>query len=196
MKGKILIICIALLVAVYGCSSEQSSAEKMSGYGIDNQKKVRKVIEQEQRMAILKENEPIMDNVILDDSDVLGKRDFEELIDSLKEPNSIVRIEAAVTLGKVIDESAVEPLIAALSDGNLEVRREAARALKVYKDSRTVEPLIAALKDEAFEVQLAAANTLGAIGGLSLEYLRAALKDESLHVRKGAVRALSKMNDQ
>ena len=131
MKGKKLIICIALLAAVYGCSSEQSSTEKISGYGIDNQKTVRKVIEQEKRIAVLKENEPIMENVILEDSETLESRDVDELIDSLKEPNPIVRIEAAVTLGKVIDESAVEPLIEALSDENWEVRREAARALKV-----------------------------------------------------------------
>jgi HEAT repeat protein len=67
---------------------------------------------------------------------------------------------AAVSLGKIGDESAVEPLITYINSDNIEARRSAAWALVRIRSEASVEPLVEALTDEDGEVRMLAALAL------------------------------------
>jgi len=63
----------------------------------------------------------------------IGKRATKTLIKALKDENEDVRMNSAIALGGLADESAVEPLIDALKDEVMLVRYYAAEALKYLR---------------------------------------------------------------
>ena len=65
--------------------------------------------------------------VMLEEEKVKDEIDIQ--IDLLKDPDWVVRREAAITLGEMGDERCVEPLCKALYDGDWQVREVAVDAL-------------------------------------------------------------------
>ncbi len=112
-----------------------------------------------------------------------------ELIDSLKDKNWGVRINAAKALGDV-GKPAVEQLINSLDDENWLVRWLAAEILGEIGDTRAVEPLVNSLKDENNGVQSNSMIALVRIGEPSLDILISSLENEDWHVRWHAAEAL------
>lgn len=89
------------------------------------------------------------------------KNDVKGLIEALGYEKDVqVRREAAYTLGKIGNTSAVEHLIKALSDPDNYVRRQAADALGNIEDARAIEPLTKALNDSNRYVCQGAADAL------------------------------------
>jgi len=130
-----------------------------------------------------------------------SERKMNKLIAALKDWDSEVRRNAAISLGQIGDTRAVEPLIAALKDGDWGVRRNAATSLGQIGDTRAVEPLIAALKDRNLYVRLHAATSLGQIGDTKAlpalnEMLRSPRKggEKYKDVRKAASQAIRQID--
>ena len=133
------------------------------------------------------------------------KKDIKGLIRALKNEDYIVRKEAARSLTRVGDESAVESLIEALNYESWEdsysvlisIRESAADALGNIGDRRAVNPLINSLfGDSDEEVRWKAAAALGKIGDPSaVEPLIKALDDKSWGVRKNSSNALGNIGD-
>lgn len=88
----------------------------------------------------------------------------EELIDAIRDSDSITRASAAKELGEIGDARAVVPLIGLLQDAILKVRIEVIKALGDMADNRAVEPLIEILEHDYAELQTEAAVALGKIG--------------------------------
>jgi HEAT repeat protein len=65
----------------------------------------------------------LTEEVVLEEEKV--KDEIEIQIDLLKDPDWVVRREAAITLGEMGDERCVEPLCTALRDGDWQVREVA-----------------------------------------------------------------------
>ena len=124
----------------------------------------------------------------------IGIPAVEPLIHALNYYDDNARLQAAMTLGKIDDESAVEPLIKALNDSDNGVRSSAAEALGKI-GAPAVEPLIKALCDQEEYVYEGASEALIKIGRLAVEPLVKALKDSDQNVRKGAAEALGKIGD-
>src|ERR1043165_3567473 len=82
--------------------------------------------------------------VILEEEKVKDEIDIQ--IDLLKDPDWVVRREAAITLGEMGDERCVEPLCRALRDGDWQVREVAIEGLGQV-GSPAVELLIKLLRD-------------------------------------------------
>ena len=151
-----------------------------------------------------------------------GKRSRDEIdiqIDLLKDPDWVVRREAAITLGEMGDERCVEPLCKALYDGDWQVREVAVEALgrigspavemlvkmvrdwdvRKYvlmalgkiRDERVLDPLMLQLRSDEFKDD--ATNALVELGEPALERLVKALKDKDEMVRKQAVLALGRI---
>ena len=78
-------------------------------------------------------------------------KDIAELIKALGDKNSVVRQDAAESLGIIRDKEGVEPLIQLLEDKDRLVRQEVILALGKIGDNRVVEPLTNALKNEKDE---------------------------------------------
>ncbi len=119
-----------------------------------------------------------------------------ERIRDLRSSVPAVRRQAAVSLGRIGDRSAVLALIEALKDPQNGVRREAAKSLGFIKDARAVTPLLKALGDRDMNVRLYAAYALGEIktpqaGGALLK----ALGDPAWCVRDQAAWALREIHD-
>lgn len=76
-----------------------------------------------------------------------------------------IRVEAALTLGKVKPQSAIIPLITALADPYWQVRIPAARSLGKLKATQAVEALALPLQHEISNLRKEAALALGEIGG-------------------------------
>jgi HEAT repeat protein len=107
-----------------------------------------------------------------------------------------VRGNAAVTLGRLADKSAVPALMAALKDPEKEVRREAAKALGAIKDGRAVTPLMDALYDRDANVRMYAAYALGEIKDpKATSALLRVLGDPEYCVRDQAAWALREQHD-
>ncbi|MBZ2164676.1 HEAT repeat domain-containing protein [Methanobacterium spitsbergense] len=138
--------------------------------------------------------------------DLEAKKDIKGLIKALKHEDHIVRKQAAVSLKKVGNESAVEALIEALNYEKWEdkytvliaVRENAAEALGKIGDKRAIEPLIKALfEDTDEEVRWKAAAALGKIGDpLAVEPLIHALNDKSWTVRRNVTISLGDLGDE
>ena len=107
-----------------------------------------------------------------------------------------VRKQAAVSLGRIGDRSAVPALAEALKDPEDDVRREAAKALGFIKDARAVKALVEALRDRDVNVRLYAAYSLGEIkDSKAAGPLLKALHDSAWCVRDQAAWALREIGD-
>jgi HEAT repeat protein len=155
--------------------------------------------------------------VMLEEEKVKDEIDIQ--VDLLKDPDWVVRREAAITLGEMGDERCVEPLCNALRDGDWQVREVAIDALgqigspaveKLIKllrdwdvrkyaiialgkirDERVLDPLMLQLRNDEFKDD--ATNALVDLGEPALERLIKALKDKDELVRKQAVLALGRI---
>jgi|CXWL01.1.fsa_nt_gi HEAT repeat protein len=149
------------------------------------------------------------------------KDEIEIQIDLLKDPDWVVRREAAITLGEMGDERCVEPLGRALRDGDWQVRevaieglgligspavellikllrdwdvrKYAIAALGKIRDERVLDPLMLQLRNDEFKDD--ALNALVELGEPALSRLVTALKDKDENVRKQAVLALGRIKD-
>jgi HEAT repeat protein len=106
----------------------------------------------------------------------IGTPSVDPLIQSLKDPDFVVRCHAARALGGmttdyqigrtwVTDQKVVDALIGALKDADRAVREDATIALGMIGDKRAIDPLIEAMKDGA--VKRHAIMSLGMIGDAS-----------------------------
>ncbi len=133
----------------------------------------------------------------------LGEVALVPLIVALEQNDDwMVRVYAAIALGKLGDVRAVQPLnVAVTDDDEYPVREKAASALGELGDEQAIEPLIAALNesrdDYSYEVQIAAANALAKLGGQrAVEALGDVLQnDDEWPVRKAAAAALGEIGD-
>jgi HEAT repeat protein len=158
-----------------------------------------------------------MQEVALEEEQVKDEIDIQ--IDLLKDPDWVVRREAAITLGEMGDERCVEPLAAALRDGDWQVRevaidglgqigspavdvllkllrdwdvrKSAILALGKIRDERVLEPLMQQLRNDEFMED--ATDALVNLGEPSVPGLIKALKDKEELVRKQAVIALGRI---
>ncbi len=158
-----------------------------------------------------------MQEVALEEEQVKDEIDIQ--IDLLKDPDWVVRREAAITLGEMGDERCVEPLAAGLRDGDWQVRevaieglgqigspavdvllkllrdwdvrKSAIMALGKIRDERVLEPLMQQLRNDEFMED--ATDALVNLGEPSLPGLIKALKDKEELVRKQAVIALGRI---
>lgn len=154
---------------------------------------------------------------VLEEEKVKDEIDIQ--IDLLKDPDWVVRREAAITLGEMGDERCAEPLCRALYDGDWQVREVAIDALgqigspaveqlikllrdwdvRKYaivalgkiRDERVLDPLMNQLRNEEFKDD--ATNALVELGKPSVPRLIEALKDKDDNVRKQAVLALGRI---
>jgi len=157
------------------------------------------------------------EQVMLEEEKIKDEIDIQ--IDLLKDPDWVVRREAAITLGEMGDERCVEPLCKALYDGDWQVREVAVDALgqigspavemlikmvrdwdvRKYvivalgkiRDERVLDPLMVQLRSDEFKDD--ATNALVELGEPALERLVKALKDKDEMVRKQAVLALGRI---
>ena len=158
-----------------------------------------------------------MQEVALEEEQVKDEIDIQ--IDLLKDPDWVVRREAAITLGEMGDERCVEPLAGALRDGDWQVRevaiegigqigspavdvllkllrdwdvrKSAIVALGKIRDERVLEPLMQQLRNDEFMED--ATDALVNLGEPALPGLIKALKDKEELVRKQAVIALGRI---
>ena len=158
-----------------------------------------------------------MQEVPLEEEQVKDEIDIQ--IDLLKDPDWVVRREAAITLGEMGDERCVEPLAGALRDGDWQVRevaidglgqigspavgvllkllrdwdvrKSAIMALGRIRDERVLEPLMQQLRNDEFMED--ATDALVNLGEPALPGLIKALKDKEELVRKQAVIALGRI---
>ena len=142
------------------------------------------------------------EQVVLEEEKV--KDEIEIQIDLLKDPDWVVRREAAITLGEMGDERCVEPLGHALRDGDwqvrevaieglgqigspavellikllrdCDVRKYAIAALGKIRDERVLDPLMLQLRNDEFKDD--AVNALAELGEPALPRLVKALKDK------------------
>jgi HEAT repeat protein len=154
------------------------------------------------------------EQVVLEEEKV--KDEIEIQIDLLKDPDWVVRREAAITLGEMGDERCVEPLCRALRDGDWQVRdvaieglgqvgspavellikllrdwdvrKYAIIALGKIRDERVLDPLMLQLRNDEFKDD--AITALVELGKPAVSRLINALKDKDENVRKRAVKAL------
>lgn len=147
------------------------------------------------------------------------KDEIDIQIDLLKDPDWVVRREAAITLGEMADERCVEPLCQILRDGDWQVRevavdglgqigspavetllkllrdwdvrKYAIAALGKIRDERVLDPLMLQLRNDEFKDD--ATNALVELGAPALTRLVVALKDKDELVRKQAVLALGRI---
>ena len=157
--------------------------------------------------------------VVLEEEKV--KDEIEIQIDLLKDPDWVVRREAAITLGEMGDERCVDPLCRALRDGDWQVRevaieglgqigspavdllikllrdwdvrKYAIAALGKIRDERVLDPLMLQLRNDEFKDD--AVNALVELGQPALSRLIKALKDKDENVRKQAVLALGRIKE-
>jgi HEAT repeat protein len=157
------------------------------------------------------------EDVVLEEEQVKDEIDIQ--IDLLKDPDWVVRREAAITLGEMGDERCVEPLARALRDGDWQVREVAIEglgqigspaveslikllrdwdvrkyamgALGKIHDERVLEPLIGQLRNDEFKED--ATDALVSLGEPSVPGLVNALHDKDEFVRKQAVIALGRI---
>ena len=156
-------------------------------------------------------------DVALEEEQVKDEIDIQ--IDLLKDPDWVVRREAAITLGEMGDERCVEPLARALRDGDWQVRevaieglgqigspavevllkllrdwdvrKYAIAALGKIHDERVLDPLMAQLRNDEFKDD--ATDALVSLGEPAVPHLAKALSDKEELVRKQAVLALGRI---
>lgn len=159
----------------------------------------------------------VEEEVLLEEEQVKDEIDIQ--IDLLKDPDWVVRREAAITLGEMGDERCVEPLALALRDGDWqvrdaaieglgqigspavdmllklvrdwEIRKSVIKALGKIRDERVLDPLMTQLRNDEFKED--ATDALVELGEPAVPRLVAALKDKDEFVRKHAVIALGRI---
>ena len=159
----------------------------------------------------------LTEDAVLEEEKV--KDEIEIQIDLLKDPDWVVRREAAITLGEMGDERCVAPLCSALRDGDWQVREVAIEglgqigspavellikllrdwdvrkyvivALGKIRDERVLDPLMLQLKNDEFKDD--ATNALVELGAPSVSRLVLALKDKDEIVQKQAIMALGRI---
>ena len=159
------------------------------------------------------------EQVVLEEEQV--KDEIEIQIDLLKDPDWVVRREAAITLGEMGDDRCVEPLCHALRDGDWQVRevaieglgqigspavelltrllrdwdvrKYAIAALGRIRDERVLDPLMLQLRNDEFKDD--ALNALVELGQPAVSRLIKALKDKDENIRKQAVLALGRIKE-
>lgn len=157
------------------------------------------------------------EEVVLEEEKVKDEIDIQ--IDLLKDPDWVVRREAAITLGEMGDERCIEPLCNALRDGDWQVREVAIEALgqigspavellikllrdwdvRKYaimalgkiRDERVLDPLMVQLRNDEFKDD--ATSALVELGEPAVERLINALKDKDENVRKQAILGLGRI---
>jgi len=167
--------------------------------------------------AEMAKSAPTSEDVVLEEEQVKDEIDIQ--IDLLKDPDWVVRREAAITLGEMGDERCVEPLARALRDGDWQVRevaieglgqigspavevlikllrdwdvrKYAIAALGKIHDERVLEPLMIQLRNDEFKDD--ATDALVALGEPAVPSLVKALKDKEELVRKQAVVGLGRI---
>jgi HEAT repeat protein len=162
-------------------------------------------VRQRARPALVAMGEPAVESLLgqLEDRDslvrwmavwILGRIQsaVNGLINALKDPEWMVREEAAVALAGINSQESVQPLIKLLADEKRCAREAAAWILGKIKADQAVKPLIQALAER--ESGWMAATALGDIQSReALEPLRAALESDDLNLRRASVWALEKM---
>jgi len=115
----------------------------------------------------------------------------------LRDPDEMVRRDAADILERISGTRAVALLISALREDEEGVRCVAARKLGGIGALQAIEPLIGALSDVSPEVRRDAAEALGRIGDpRATEPIIGALHDDDLSVRCRAAEALGRVGDR
>ncbi|MDY6776252.1 MAG: HEAT repeat domain-containing protein [Halobacteria archaeon] len=113
------------------------------------------------------------------------------LTDALEDGAAVIRMDAALGLGRIGDDRAFEPLVDALDDPDPQVRENAAWSLGELGDERAVKPLTKLLTDSNQEVRKQAATAITDLGGeMAVDSLIDALEDDYTYVRKQAAFAL------
>lgn len=156
-------------------------------------------------------------DITLEEEQVKDEIDIQ--IDLLKDPDWVVRREAAITLGEMGDERCVEPLARALRDGDWQVRevaidglgqigspavetllkllrdwdvrKYAIAALGKIHDERVLDPLMVQLRNDEFKDD--ATDALVSLGEPAVPHLVKALGDKEELVRKQAVLGLGRI---
>jgi HEAT repeat protein len=156
-------------------------------------------------------------DIALEEEQVKDEIDIQ--IDLLKDPDWVVRREAAITLGEMGDERCVEPLARALRDGDWQVRevaieglgqigspavetvlkllrdwdvrKYAISALGRIHDERVLDPLMMQLRNDEFKDD--ATDALASLGEPAVPHLVKALGDKEELVRKQAVLGLGRI---
>lgn len=94
---------------------------------------------------------------------------IKDLALALKDPDSLVRIDAVLALDATPDAQVIAPLsLTATTDPDPDVRARATRALHRYDNPDVIQTLLRILDDREFSVRYAAGASLKAITGLDL----------------------------
>lgn len=129
--------------------------------------------------------------------DVGGELAFEPLIETLNNrvKHKLVRVAAAIGLGKLGNKKAVPHLIQALKNNDLLL--PAIKALERLGDKSAIKPLIEAMTSGVRLTQRhAIEDTLGAFGEPAIKPLSKVLHHRNSDVREGVVCALHKTSDR
>jgi len=122
----------------------------------------------------------------------LGAVAVDPLIESLDNPNTDVRRNAAKSLGVIGDPRAIQPLLNALADEEWFVRESAAWSLGHISDPSISNILVAALRDQRAIVRESAAKALAELSDpQAISALVEALHDDEYAVAEAAAEALS-----
>jgi HEAT repeat protein len=115
----------------------------------------------------------------------------------LADPDPEVRVNAAWSLGEMVERKAARELITALSDPDPRVRAMVAKTLGRLAPRKAMDPLLPLLDDEHADVRSAAAKSLGLVWGANhaphrraVEPLIRTLRDREAEVRAAAAHAL------
>ena len=137
------------------------------------------------------------ENTELEDTSDKSLNNFtvEELINSLKDKDWNIRMNAAKTLVET-GESAVEKLIDSLKDKNWQVRWYITEILGEIGDVRGIKPLIKLLNDENNGVQSNSVIALVKIGKPRVEILIDNLNSKEWHIREHVAEILGEIGDK
>jgi len=122
---------------------------------------------------------------------------FEDLENDLKKGIGLVRVNAAIELGKLKDRKAIPALLVALKDPNMALRNNAAFALGEIGAGEAVPHLIDLLRDPEERVRKSVVKAMGMIRAReTVAPLIQVLETEiSRVVRKSAIRSLGQIGD-
>lgn len=135
--------------------------------------------------------------------DTLGRwKDIQQVRERLvlclqEDPDPLVRIKVAETLGEPEDPREVEPLVTSLQHPDATARLVAANALGKVGSERAIQPLLACLQDREEHVRIAAASALEKVGDRRMvPMLITSLQDTAWHVRLIVVKILQEWGDK